>query len=99
MGKINYLIFLLVFHIFHVMAIHVTLFGPKNIKPKKMHIYSHCQKIPKEISSNLRFVYTDGECVLLWEDENCKFNSIPIVTKDIENMPCKYNYSSIILKV
>ena len=65
----------------------IILHGPKNVRPKKMDVSSFCRKIPKEISSNLRYVFTNNNCVLLWEDEDCLRKSFPIVTKESKNMP------------
>ena len=87
MKQSTILMLIVVSEIFHVMAMQVTLFGPKNVRPKKLYVSSHCQKIPKEISSNLRFVNTGNTCVLLWEDDSCQTNSLSIVTKDSETMP------------
>lgn len=89
MWNLNCMVFFLMCHIFYVMPLQVTLFGPRNIKPKKLQISSHCQIIPKEISTHLRYVHTSGNCILLWEDEHCRVNSMPIVTKDNEKMPGK----------
>ena len=87
MKTLNVNLFIVLCLVFQAISIEVTLYGGRTVKPRKMRISSSCQKIPKEISANLRYVYTNNNCVLLWEDDDCKLNSLPIVTKENENMP------------
>ena len=75
-------------------AFQITLYGPKNVKPKNMFIANYCQKIPKEISANLRYVHTNNNCVLLWEDEHCKVNSLSIITNPIRFILKKMRFES-----
>ena len=80
-------VFLAITLVVHTNAFKITLYGPKNVKPKKMFISNYCQKIPKEISTNLRYIHTNNNCVLIWEDEHCKINSLSVITNPNENMP------------
>lgn len=60
----------------------VIVYGSKNVEPEILHISNSnkCKHLPERIKHNFKYIYTANNCVLLWEDKDCRINSMQIIT-------------------
>lgn len=66
-------------------AFEVTVYGSRNVEPETLRISNKCKHLPERIKKNFKYIYTANNCVLLWEDRDCKVNSMQIVTNQNKN--------------